>query len=230
MTVTDNYFIKEGYKINLNDDGSRVMQYTSVPKDTIYQVECYKYAAKLIRENNVKSCLELGSGSGYKLNKYIFPYCKDVYGIDLKHAVEYCSQLYKDMHWVFDDFDAPNPSIDKKFDLIICFDVIEHLIFPENLLNKIKTYSHAGTRILISTPERDLVRGFDHKGPPPNEKHIREWNQEELKEFLESRGFKILHHKILEAKKLSLRLRFGTWRRGINTKTCQMVDCVLQNN
>lgn len=223
----ENYFIKEGYKINLKDDGSRVLQYTSVPKDTIYQVQCYKYAANLIKENDIKSCLELGSGSGYKLNKYILPVCKDVYGIDLPHATEYCEKLYKDVKWINDDFDYVNPTIDKKFDLIICFDVIEHLIFPESLLNKIKSYSHSGSRILISTPERDLVRGPQHSGPAPNEKHVREWNQQELVRFLQSQGFHVIHHRILQAKKLSVRLKLATWRRGINTKTCQLIDCTL---
>ena len=192
-------------------------------------MECYKYAANVIKENTLKSCLELGSGAGFKLNKYIRPVCDDVYGIDLPHATAYCEKLYKDIKWINDDFDYKQPAIDKKFDLIISFDVIEHLIYPENLLNKIKSYSHANTRILLSTPERDLVRGKDHFGPAPNEKHVREWNQDELAKFLKFEGFHINKHLILEARKLSLRLRFGTWRRGINTKTCQLVDCVLPN-
>jgi 2-polyprenyl-6-hydroxyphenyl methylase/3-demethylubiquinone-9 3-methyltransferase len=178
-------------------------------------------------QNSLKSCLELGSGSGYKLNKYILPVCKDVYGLDLPHATEYCEKLYPEINWINDDFDYINPTIDKKFDLIICFDVIEHLIYPESLLNKIKSYSHLGTRILLSTPERDLVRGSRHFGPTPNEKHVREWNTHELAMFLKSQGFHILNHHILEARKLSFRLKFATWRRGINTKTCQLFECML---
>ena len=223
------YFIKNGYALNLKDDGTRVFQYTDVPKDVIFQVECYKYAASVIKENNLESCLELGSGAGFKLNRYIRPVCDDLYGLDLPHATAYCEKLYKDIKWISDDFDYNQPAINKKFDLIISFDVIEHLIYPENLLDKIKSYSHANTRILISTPERDLVRGKDHFGPAPNEKHVREWNQDELARFLEFEGLHINKHLILEAKKLSLRLKFATWRRGIITKTCQLVDCTLSN-
>jgi hypothetical protein len=41
---------------------------------------------------------------------------------------------------------------------------------------------------LLSTPERDLVRGREHLGPPGNPCHLREWSIRELDAFLRDRG------------------------------------------
>jgi hypothetical protein len=70
--------------------------------------------------------------------------------------------------------------------LVICSDVIEHLVNPTELLRFL--YDTAAVT-LLSTPERDLSRGTDHWGPPQNEAHVREWNLAELHALLEDFGF-----------------------------------------
>src|SRR5688572_13187497 len=111
----ESYFIKPGYKCNLTSQGDRVEQYKTVPNNASYQVACYEYAASLIKKNNWKSCVEFGSGSGFKLNKYIAPLVKRVVGIDLPHAVDYCKQRYPQVEWIFDDFDYPQAALNESF-------------------------------------------------------------------------------------------------------------------
>jgi 2-polyprenyl-3-methyl-5-hydroxy-6-metoxy-1,4-benzoquinol methylase len=219
------YFIKPGYNCNLTPGGERIEQYKTVPNNAAFQVACYKYSAALIRKNNWKSCIEFGSGSGYKLHKYIAPVAQRVVGIDLPHAVAYCRDRYPAIEWLYDDFDHPQAALDETFDLIISFDVIEHLIYPEALLNKIKRYASPATLILLSTPERDLFRGLDHRGPSPNRLHVREWNRSELATFVEAEGFTIKSHKILPAKSLNLKEQVK-WALGrIKNNTCQLIEC-----
>jgi len=45
----------------------------------------------------------------------------------------------------------------------------------------------------LSTPERDIFRG-ESCAYSPNKFHIREWNFEELENYLLSRGFYVVEH------------------------------------
>jgi SAM-dependent methyltransferase len=223
-----NYFIKEGYRTNLSPDGERIEQYKAIPDNAPYQVACYQYAAQLIRKKGYRSCLELGSGSGYKLDKYIKPYAERIVGIDLPHAVEHCREVYPSIEWISDDFDSPTAALQEAFDIIISFDVIEHLINPEQLLRKIRQYATRETSILISTPERDLLNGQNHSGPPRNKLHVREWNQVELRQFLLNEGFVINRLLILDARILTFRQRISQLLGRVNYKTCQLYECSIQ--
>jgi 2-polyprenyl-3-methyl-5-hydroxy-6-metoxy-1,4-benzoquinol methylase len=215
-----NYFIKEGYQCNPMANNSVVR--ANVKHDDAYQIAVYEYAAGLVARFQITSVLELGAGSGRKLVKYIYPACHDITGIDQPSALEHL-RLHKVGTWMADDFNSETPTLDRKFGMILSIDVIEHLLYPEKLLNKIKQYSGPETLVVISTPERDLVRGHDSFGPPENRKHVREWNQSELAAFLADQGFKIVEHHVFQAKRLTA----GEWVKGRlglkNWNTCQTV-------
>jgi SAM-dependent methyltransferase len=107
------------------------------------------------------------------------------------------------------DLSADPPAAwSRRFDLIICADVIEHLVDPDVVLRWIRLFSKPTSRIVLSTPERDLRRGRRSLGPPENLGHVREWNSREFCAYLDSRGFDILQHEIVDLK------------RGV--KTCQL--------
>lgn len=64
---------------------------------------------------------------------------------------------------------------------------------PDSLLEYIKKIMHPGSFLIISTPERDFHRGFDCMKSGKRE-HIREWNTIELKTYVESMGFYVQEH------------------------------------
>ena len=72
-------------------------------------------------------------------------------------------------------------------------DVIEHVLDPDSLLDFIE--SCKPKFIVFSTPDRDLICGHDHFGPPSNACHVREWNFLEFKQYISNR-FEIIEHKI----------------------------------
>jgi hypothetical protein len=83
------------------------------------------------------------------------------------------------------------------FDILICADVIEHLVDPDELLNWIQNLNF--NYLVISTPDRDKLKLYQwpaeqsQSGPPVNEGHIREWNFEEFEAYI-SQFFEIKKH------------------------------------
>jgi len=193
------YFIKEGYKVqikkNILPQGGENSYWneTRIFTSGYYQYGVYEYAKKIIKKNNkIKNVADIGCGVGTKLMKLIKPLGVEVTGIDQKEAIEYCRKVYREGSFLIDNFE--NPTFNgSKFDLIICSDVIEHLVEPDNLLNYIGRLCHNDSLIILSTPERDRFRGKDCMHSPMAE-HVREWNWEEIETYVKSRGFSIIEH------------------------------------
>jgi 2-polyprenyl-3-methyl-5-hydroxy-6-metoxy-1,4-benzoquinol methylase len=111
-----------------------------------------------------------------KLKKLIQPICQDITGIDEPQTIAWCKQHHDFGNWYVDNLEDPKVDLARTFDLIILADVIEHLVKPNKILAVIKRFAFRDTLILVSTPERDVVRGKKDMGPPQNPLHAREWN------------------------------------------------------
>lgn len=74
--------------------------------------------------------------------------------------------------------------------VVIVADVIEHLIEPQKFINNLSMWARVSPYILISTPDRNRVRGLGDYGPPQNTAHVREWSLQEFYELLAQNGIK----------------------------------------
>ena len=187
MTKNKLYFIKRGYKLNLDQEGKAIPYLDCIEDSKSYQVAVYKFARKLIKEKKLKNILDIGCGYGLKLKKFILPVCQDIVGIDQQHAISFCKENYKFGMWCVDNIENPKLKLKRKFDLIISSDVIEHLVDPDKLLEYIKRFCYKNTIIILSSPERDIVRGKYSFGPPENKAHVREWNKREFYNYIKSK-------------------------------------------
>jgi 2-polyprenyl-3-methyl-5-hydroxy-6-metoxy-1,4-benzoquinol methylase len=160
--------------------------------DTSFTDECQKEVYELARfyldKYGYKNVLDIGCGSGYKLIRY-FSDCNTV-GVEVKATYEFLKQKYPDRTWINA---AHVNQIPPKTDLIICSDVIEHLLNPDELLKLIGKIDFE--ILFISTPERISCRGWHDFGPPENVHHIREWNAKEFRHYIEPH-FDIISHQI----------------------------------
>lgn len=127
----------------------------------------------------------------------IKPICPNIYGIDEKPVIEFIKKNYKLDNFFSSNLNKDQLKLNYKFDLIISIDVIEHLLYPDNLIELIKKHSHKKTLVILSTPERDILRGEKSK-TPSSKKHIREWNKKEFAEYMKFHGFNIIKHKIIK--------------------------------
>jgi len=196
-----NYFIKKGYK-TLNEIKKFDIKYwednyKNTNKPLYFQYYVYKFARKILKKNNLESVLDIGCRDARKLMKLLFPICNEIYGIDHElYFINYCKKKYKLANFFVDDIENSNLNLNKTFDLIISADVIEHLLDPDSLILYIKRFSHKNSYIILSTPERDRLRG-PKCGTSISEGHIREWNFKEFKDYLNYNGFEVISHKIV---------------------------------
>lgn len=165
---------------------------TSVaPGKAIYQSSVYDVAVELAAECRVEAVWDIGCGNGDKLAK--FPEGLPVTGFDLPHNVAVCRERYPQHK--FWEMDVGKPFVRPYTTcrtLIVCADVVEHLQNPEPLLWWLSDLDRADKHVatvLISTPDRNLCRGEEHLGPPPNPEHVREWTIYEFARLLQ-------HHRI----------------------------------
>lgn len=175
------YQIKRGYihksEYNYFDDTSNTDK---------WQLEVYTKAKEYAENNNLKSIIDFGCGSAFKLIKYLNEY--NTTGIDVSPTYEFLKEKYPNGNWLkFGDFDMNSLSAD----IVICSDVIEHVLNPDELLNNIKKIQNV-KYIFISTPDRNLIP-TEKFGPPFNPTHIREWSFEELEEYVGTH-FDIIEH------------------------------------
>ena len=171
------YGIKAGYKHR-----DSVPHFDDTPNTDLWQDHVYAMAeAQYTLRGFTGLVIDIGCGSGYKLNKYFAD--RPVLGTEVEPTL---SWLKENVKFPVQHVSCPLP----KADMVICSDVIEHVEDPDELLEYIK--SAEPKIIVISTPERSLMP-LHEDGPPRNIHHFREWNSEEFTTYLSSH-FQVLHH------------------------------------
>jgi SAM-dependent methyltransferase len=171
------YFIKPDY---VHRENNSYFDDTAFKDE--WQKEVYEFARSIADQNEFKTVLDIGTGSGFKLLKYFENF--DTLGVDVTKTVQWLQATYPNKQWS-DQF-VPVSG----FDLIISSDVIEHIPDPDTLLDLIEQCEPK--LIVLSTPDRDLFK-LGHNGPPVNRAHVREWTMPEFYQYISSR-FDVLEH------------------------------------
>lgn len=116
------------------------------------------YLKKVLRNvMDVKSILEVGSNSGQTSFwlRHRFPQAS-LHGLDIDVSlVEHCQSIAKKLDIRDLDFcaiDILNYCNPRGYDLIICFDVLEHIVNWEMVLRRLVSMLNPGGRLVIHTP------------------------------------------------------------------------------
>ncbi len=180
------YHIKLSYQINPSPT------YYRDDSALVHQPHLYEFAAYLARLYEAHTLIDIGCGRASKLMPYYPEF--EVMGIDTGENLAYCRQHYPGGQWLDLDLDTPDvlkfdPALLQK-SIVICGHVLEHLQHPEHLLGSLRHILEHAPVVLLTTPDRDLSRGYDHNGPPPDPSRVREWNKWELRHLLKSAGLR----------------------------------------
>ncbi len=171
---------------------AKPVYYADTPDDGLtWQPDVYPTAADIARSLHCDTLIDIGCGQARKLS-VLHPEFKLI-GVDYGGNMEHCRSRYPFGTWLeadFEDIDMlPLPARVLKNSVVICSDVIEHLVDPRSLMNALRELLKYAPALVLSTPDRERTWGRTHMGPPPNPAHIREWTLAELSALFQREGF-----------------------------------------
>jgi hypothetical protein len=163
------------------------------------QREVYEFCKQFMKANSLHSVIDVGCGSAYKLTTILAEF--NTTGIETEPCYTYLQKTYPGFKWLLSGKEEKSFKIyDELYypDVVICSDVIEHIVNPDKLVDYL--LSLKSKYYIISTPCRDILchhpkfkNGYQisWNGPPLNNCHVREWTMKEFKEYL-AKNFSII--------------------------------------
>lgn len=122
---------------NLKWTGERVVPECMSGGIRVYQHHLARYNFSLMYARK-KHVLDASSGSGFGTN-ILFDVAESIVGVDIsKDAINYAREKY---NGTFEICDLEKDFPDKKFDMVISFETIEHLENPETFLRNVRENS-----------------------------------------------------------------------------------------
>jgi O-antigen biosynthesis protein len=154
-------------------------------------LERYKFAATQVRGAKV---LDIACGPGYGSNLMVEAGAQVVDAADISaEMVAYARKTYPDPRIRFHVGDICTFRGDAPYDIITCYETIEHLPQYREAIANLYTLLKPGGKLYISSPNRIVTtpqaRSLADK--PNNPFHTQEFTVEELQDLLKQRGFKI---------------------------------------
>jgi SAM-dependent methyltransferase len=206
--AVERWCLKPGYRENAAprsfDHGPDARYWTDerLALTSSYQWPVYELCRDLLRAGAARSFLDVGSGPGTKVAELIAPLCSDLVLVDQPSSRAIVARELRSARFVEADLDALDLDLGRGFDLIVCADVLEHLMRPDGCVRFIREHLNAGGRAVLSTPERDHLRGRDCMTSPHPE-HVREWNAAEFRAFVERCGLVVERQLLLPPTRLA---------------------------
>ncbi len=143
----------------------------------------YLFAARLCRNRRV---VDLGCGTGYGAAE-LARSATHVWGIDLSpDAILYASEKYQHPNLDFRAAPCQRTELpDDSADLVVAFELIEHLAEPEALIAEARRLLTPSGQFVLSTPNLDFYRETRRQSGP-NPFHQHEFVETEFRQILES--------------------------------------------
>lgn len=160
-----------------------------------YQPDIYTFAGVLARGSNATKVIDIGCGYAEKL-VVLHPEFQ-ILGIDTVKNIRWCQINHKFGRWHAADLEHASTlydKIDPCGSVVVCADVVEHLVDPTELIKLFEAWSKVASFVLVTTPCRDQLCAKNKKarqGPPNNLCHVREWTISEFRKWLTQEGFSV---------------------------------------
>ena len=198
---SENYCIKEGYQPNLDlqrvrtNEASVFWTESRIRSAEHLQYHVYDWARRFMPETAGR-LLDIGCGPPVKLKRILEHESMDVVLVDQPGLADLAGEILPQARFIGADLERMELTVDGVFDLILCVDVLEHLVSPDECLRFIREHLSPTGTALLSTPERDVLRGVDCNHSPKPE-HVREWNSREFTSWIEEAGFDVFEQALL---------------------------------
>jgi len=158
--------------------------------------------------------LDLGCGAGEFIFEAAMRGC-EAWGVDFdRDAIEIAKNKFglKDAYAMpFEDFFKKNLPL---FDIICMFEVLEHLQYPQDFINKAKKFLKPGGKIVLSVPSRErMLKNLNGWDFPPH--HFLRYNEESLLNLFSRENFFILYLSYVEKFKILSESVSGPFKTGL---------------
>lgn len=142
----------------------------------------YVFAGRIA---GAKSVLDVGCGCGYGAHHIARVGAHTVVGVDVSiEAIQFAKANYPASNLHFAVMDAYELALGQPFELVTCFEVIEHVEHPGGVLEQIaRAVSDHGV-LLVSTPNKETYVAGGKAGSNPF--HWREYSEGEFRDLLTS--------------------------------------------
>jgi len=142
----------------------------------LFHIATYNFALKHVAGKRV---LDYGCGSGYGTH-YVAASCESIVGVDIAgDAIEYANSHYKADNLAYQRISradqAPLPFKDAEFDVVLSFQVIEHISDVAPYLSEIRRVLKPGGVFICATPDRSTR--LLPKQKPWNMWHVNEYDE-----------------------------------------------------
>lgn len=140
----------------------------------------HRYAFSLQFVEN-KVVLDVASGEGYGTN-LLANLAKEIHGVDIsEEAVEHAKIKYNKKNIHFHTSPAHIlPFEDDKFDTIVSFETIEHLLEQDEMISEMRRVLKPDGILILSSPEKKVYKDRD----PNNQFHLKELTISELNQLI----------------------------------------------
>ena len=174
---------------NLNFTGEYFIPGKSGDRIEADHLERYRFACKYAKG---KSVLDIACGVGYSGPKFIEAGAVNYDGVDInENLIEYAKNNYSSESINYLVGDICKFSNNKMYDLITCYETIEHVKNYEDAIKNLHSLLKPGGLLLISSPNRTVTspNALTLNDKPSNEFHTQEFIPEELLSILNNNGF-----------------------------------------
>lgn len=130
-----------------------------------------------------KTVLDLACGEGYG-SAFLAKTAKKVVGIDIcKEAIQHASERYQHPNLFYRTGSILNPPVEHSelFDVIVCFEALEHIAEQEALLQEVKKLLKNDGIFIVSTPNKPI---YSENGTRQNPYHVKELDFNEFESLL----------------------------------------------
>jgi len=166
--------------MSLEDTGERFLPWKEMSDTYFEHLHRYAFASKFTFDKKV---LDLACGEGYGVN-ILARNAKSVTGIDYdEKTINHAKKTYKQKNIEFLKGSITDVPIkdSKLFDVIVCFEAIEHVDEQEKVLQEVKRLLKEDGIFLISTPNKIV---YDSEQIEPNPFHKKELTMDEFQNLL----------------------------------------------
>ncbi|HEX4929757.1 MAG TPA: class I SAM-dependent methyltransferase, partial [Gaiellaceae bacterium] len=145
----------------------------------------HRFAYSIVKDHARRAdrLLEIGFGEGYGA-AVVQPWVASYVGVEVDaEAVSHANARYGADSVTFLEYDGATLPFDHaSFDLVISFQVVEHVQDPTAFLQEARRVARRGGAVLVTTPNRD--HRLEDGERPWNRYHVREFSPPELEALL----------------------------------------------